>query len=322
MSRCVATGASARARPPGPASRGQDARTATLGMPCNAVGVTSRCLPQTSVSLHRQVSRRGANAPWSALLLAAAAVVVLLGWLLTPHPVPLYDGVGFPDEPYRYVQPPSASLKTAKAPGSDAVRVVVAQGMSATVLSLSTGESGPQAMVSLPPGSAAAATGPIEASLRPEAPTDPPRGQVITGNVYDFAATAGGAPVRFTQTASKGLIVLRAPNENAHEVLVFRTGKTQPWKAQPTSRVGRDIWAAAPPGPGEYALVASSGQGTAAGAGSSSGIPFWVWLTAAGPIVLIGAVVLLRVTSPERRAQRSASTVGERDSSAVVDDGQ
>ena len=46
-----------------------------------------------------------------------AAALLGLGWLLTPRTAPpLYDGVGFPDEPYRFVVAPAGAPKTTKAP--------------------------------------------------------------------------------------------------------------------------------------------------------------------------------------------------------------
>jgi hypothetical protein len=47
---------------------------------------------------------------YALLLLSAVGIVVIS--LLSSHIVPLYDGVGFPDEPYRYVNPPVTSKKT------------------------------------------------------------------------------------------------------------------------------------------------------------------------------------------------------------------
>ena len=127
-------------------------------------------------------------------MLCVGVVVVVLGWSLTAHPVPLYDGVGFPDEPYRYVKPPSVSLKTAKPPGSAADALDVAQGANVNGLSLTTGESGPQAVVELPAGAVAASSGPILAQLIPTAPSDQPPGVFITGNVYDFFGKHGERP--------------------------------------------------------------------------------------------------------------------------------
>lgn len=43
---------------------------------------------------------------------ALAVAALAAAWLVTPSAVPLYDGVGFPDEPYRYVDPPAGYQTT------------------------------------------------------------------------------------------------------------------------------------------------------------------------------------------------------------------
>jgi len=47
---------------------------------------------------------------------AAAALVVALGWVLTLHTVPVYDGIAQPDDPCRYatatITAPSAKATT------------------------------------------------------------------------------------------------------------------------------------------------------------------------------------------------------------------
>src|SRR3954469_23973322 len=53
--------------------------------------------------------------PFIVLAVAAAVIVVSV---LSGHHVPLFDGVALPDEPYRFVQPPRASLKTKSPPAT------------------------------------------------------------------------------------------------------------------------------------------------------------------------------------------------------------
>jgi len=68
--------------------------------------------------------------------LLAALAVVTLGWLASPSGVPVYDGVGAPDEPYKYVgrsNAPAASI-SASTP--------VSSGVSGS-LSARSAESGP-----------------------------------------------------------------------------------------------------------------------------------------------------------------------------------
>ena len=62
---------------------------------------------------------------------AAAAIVVALGWVLTPHTVPVYDGIAQPDDPCRYA---TATITITQRQGHHPV----SNGASATGLSLST----------------------------------------------------------------------------------------------------------------------------------------------------------------------------------------
>ena len=80
---------------------------------------------------------------------AAASVLVALGWFVTPQPVPVYDGVGAPDEPYRYVSAP-AGVKSTPAPTSAAASTPVSAGASTNGLSLTSAETGPQVALFLP----------------------------------------------------------------------------------------------------------------------------------------------------------------------------
>jgi len=72
----------------------------------------------------------------------AGAVLVTVGWLASPNAVPVYDGIAAPDEPYRYVSPPSGASKTAP-PTSVSTDTPVAHGANAQGLSLQTAETGP-----------------------------------------------------------------------------------------------------------------------------------------------------------------------------------
>ena len=66
--------------------------------------------------------------------LLASFVALLVAWLLAPAVVPIYDGVSFPDEPYRYVQSPDG--KPTKPPTTAKASVQVnAQGLSGAAYS-------------------------------------------------------------------------------------------------------------------------------------------------------------------------------------------
>jgi hypothetical protein len=75
------------------------------------------------------------------LLLGAAALIA--AWVLVPSGVPLYDGIGFPDEPYRYAQPPAGAKTTAR-PGDAVGTSAGRNGASTEDLDVMSGEQGPQ----------------------------------------------------------------------------------------------------------------------------------------------------------------------------------
>ena len=109
-------------------------------------------------------------------LIALTMAALVLAWLLPGRPVPIYDGVGAPDEPYRYVSVPAGIAIRTKPPTAAKVSVPVDNGV-ASVIELATSEQGPQAeadivdqSLTVPP--AAASTGPttLTAILTPLAP--------------------------------------------------------------------------------------------------------------------------------------------------------
>src|SRR3954451_17434124 len=120
-------------------------------------------------------------------------VAVLAAWMLAPASVPVFDGIGQPDEPYRYVDPP-ATAKTTKQPTTATVSVPVRNGRSVAEFANSA-ESGPQISVYIPPGAlevpAGATSITITATpLAPKAPL-PTDGDIVT-NVYQVTARADG----------------------------------------------------------------------------------------------------------------------------------
>ena len=231
-----------------------------------------------------------------------ALLVVGLGALASPRVVPLYDGVGFPDEPYRYVAPPPGTRPTAAATSASTTTPVVG-GLSVDGLTLNTGETGPQLSLFLPLGALAAADGRLAVAVAPLAPTDQPAAATIDGNVYRVTLTASaGGPVTLTAAASVGLLILRATTaRQPGPVVHHRSGPGQPWTALPTERGGQDIYSAHLPGAGEYALAFLAAPAAGAGSGGGGGPP--VLVVVLGGVLLVLAVVVLVV---RRRSSRSA----------------
>ena len=225
-----------------------------------------------------------------------AGVLVLLGAMLSPRAVPLFDGVGFPDQPYRFVARPAGSPPT-PAPTTAELTTPVLGGTSRAGLTVNTAEQGPQLSVFVPLGSLAASDGSVTVRATPLAPTDPPTGVTVDGNVYriSFTASAGG-PVTLTAAGSVGLLVLRATTaRQPGPVVEHRGGPGAPWRQLPTTRGGQDIYSARFLGAGDYTLAFLPATG-------GGGVP--VLALVLGPLVLLlaGVVVVVRRRSAREQA--------------------
>ena len=213
----------------------------------------------------------------------AGALVIGLGWLVAPNPVPVYDGLGAPDEPYRYVSPPQGATKTPP-PTSVAVDTPVQNGGSARGLSLQTNESGPQMSVFLPQYALSARSGPIHIAVSPAAATDAPDGTTVDGNVYVFAVSAPGGDVGFDPVhGANATLYLRSTSQGLPQPnMYYRPDGTSPWTGLATTSGGLDIRVASFKGKGQYVLALA----VAAKPDGGGGTPVL-------PLVLVGLVVVL-----------------------------
>jgi hypothetical protein len=219
----------------------------------------------------------------------AGAVLVGIGWLLSPSAVPVYDGVGVPDEPYRYVAPPKDRPPTAD-PTVATGTTPVAKGVGTNGMIVATKEQTPQFSLFVPPGALATGKGPIEVKATPEAPADQPTGRTIGGNVYVVTVTSPGGAVTTTDKIAIASLYMRAFDGSEGWVMQHRTARTDPWVALQTSRGGTDSWVSSFKGPGDYALARVP---TAAGK-KSSVLP---WVLGGGVAVLIIVIVAVRLRS-------------------------
>jgi hypothetical protein len=263
--------------------------------------------------------------PGRAGLVLLLAVLALAGVVVArpPHAPPLYDGLGFPDEPYRWVVPPSGAGR-ALLPTDAEVRVPVRSGTSGAAQALS-GEQGPQVAVAVRDGALAAPDGATTISLhaipRPVPATPPDRGQVVS-NLYDITATVGNRAVPLAPGKTV-LVNLRAESFTTRAVVICRwTGSG--WEQVPTQQIGRDIYAAqlAALGPvavvrldaGVRPTVSPLGPPTGAAAGTSAAPA--ATTTTNGPdaslllLVLGGAVVLLATALLVLRRRTQPRTPG------------
>jgi hypothetical protein len=215
--------------------------------------------------------------------LVAAALLVGVGRLLSPDAVPVYDGIGAPDEPYRYVAPPSGTKKTAD-PTSAAASSPLVSGKSTYGMSLATAESGPQFSLFVPPQAFAAPGKAVSLTAVPTAPTDQPAGARIDGNVYSVAIKGDG-PVTMTPQAALATLYLRATTaKQPGPVMEYRAKPDATWTGLKTSRGGQDVYVSSFPGAGQYALAFATAS---SGKASSSSSP--------APFIVIGGVLLLAV---------------------------
>lgn len=222
-------------------------------------------------------------------LWVVGALLVGLAWLVTPAPVAIYDGIGVKDEPYRFVNPPPGTPKTAP-PTVASASTPVKNGVSVNGLILATAEVTPQLSLFIPPQGLAAAAGPIEVKATPQAAADDPAGKHIQGNVYLVTTTGSAGPVTKTAKIAIASLYLRALDGSDGWVMEYRAEHTAPWQALKTDRGGTDSHVSSFIGAGEYALA----KGAAAKA-ASSGVPLLAWLLGGGVALLVMLILTIRL---------------------------
>jgi hypothetical protein len=238
---------------------------------------------------------------WPALLLLLA-----VGWFVGQGGVPLYDGIGFPDEPYRFAGTPPAGVKHGP-PATVHFEAVspTAKGANTGRLDVSSNEQGPQVLLVLPPGAVRVdVDGPVTARVDALAPDAQPADGVIDGNVYRVSVGAAPATkVTIGTGTGPALVYLRAVSlKPAAPVMEFRPAPGAPWQVLHSRRSGQDVFVSAFSAPGDYALVHQRG---AKAAGRSLGQEVVILLLLAGFILLVLVSVLL-----SRRSQRRAASDG------------
>lgn len=260
---------------------------------------------------------RGTRRGWLVLLVAVLALGATVG-VRPPHAPPLYDGIGFPDEPYRWVEPPDGVTNTVAAATVAAATVKVSPGTSSGPVSQQSrgfsAEQGPQVAFAVGEGSFDAPTGTtqIDVKATPKAPpATRPEGGAVVSNLYVFTAIADGKKVPLAAAAS--IVVNLRADVATQQVVVVCTWDGTRWNQQPTRQVGTEIYAAqlstldpvalvkldrgvaptvAAPTPAATADGADDPAATPATTGASSRT---LLLTIGGIVVLLaGALLVLR----------------------------
>jgi hypothetical protein len=234
-------------------------------------------------------------------IVLVALVLLGAGWAIAPRSAPpLYDGVGFPDEPYRFVQRPPGTRVTA--PPTTAVATAGISGGRNGPLNADSAESAPQVSVTIPGGMLAVPAGtapPLTLVAKPDKVLPPPPGKYLWSNVYDVTINPA---VRFTtRTGLVATIILRAVSAQQPLPFIERFDGGR-WTSLPTSPVGQDVYAATLTSLGSFAVIGDAplDLSTLRAGGTSGGSRAGIF-TAVG---VIAAVLALFVLGQWRRARR------------------
>src|SRR4051794_8840227 len=204
--------------------------------------VAAMTMPRTRRASRPPAAGRLLSRPAWLVIVLAVLVLVVPVVPRPPHAPPLYDGVGFPDEPYRWVVPPHGEQRTPLAATEAFVRLPVSDGISAAGRAQS-GEQGPQVTLAALAGTFALPDGAPSITLRavPQAvpAVKPAHGQVIS-NLYLLTAQADGTAV---QPAAGNVLRLdlRAVRRTPQEVVICHWNGAG-WEQVPTYRMGADIY--------------------------------------------------------------------------------
>jgi hypothetical protein len=178
--------------------------------------------------------------------LAAGLLLVTVGWLASPSAVPVYDGVGAPDEPYRYVGRGNAPVA--------ASATVPARGGASAAVQVKSVENGPQVLLDVAAGAFTTAADTVTLTATPVAGDgqQAPQG-TVDGNVYRVTAGPGAT---LHPDVAQGFLFLRAAVMTTPDpVVVHRATPADAWVTVKTVRTGRDILSTPFRALGDYAVV-------------------------------------------------------------------
>lgn len=224
--------------------------------------------------------------------LVAGVGGLLVAWSLAPAAVPVFDGIGQPDEPYRYVDPP-ATAKTTKSPTEATQQIAVRDGANVGQYA-NSGEQGPQVSVYIAPGSLEVPSGTTSVTLTatPLAPAAPlPTDGTILTNVYRITAQADGQDVPISGSGKDAPAVsMRAPTAKQPGP-VFERRTADGWERLPTFRAGTDIYQTSDVTKfGEFALVEVDEQSS-----SGSGVNYLLLVGGVAVLLVAGVILVIRM---------------------------
>jgi hypothetical protein len=238
-------------------------------------------------------------------LVLGSVALLAIAWIAAPaqSTPPLYDGIGFPDEPYLYVVAPVGTKPTPR-PTSAIGTGKLTDGRSPILNPLSD-EQGPQVQLMFDEGDFMLPAGQSTFTVRadPLAPTKQPSNGTIWGNVYRVSATSPGGPATLNGQGTLRTITLRAPSADLVPMIEADTGHG--WQPLKTTRQGNDLYSAPIPALGDYAVVTPDHSGTTPTTLTKqqpSGIDPLVWILGGTVMLLAGVSIAVRTArSSERR---------------------
>ena len=226
-----------------------------------------------------------------------SGLVLILAAFAGPRVVPLYDGVGFPDQPYQFMNGSN--------PPSPVEQTVPVRDLDQYTTTLQSLESGPQVQVFFDAGSITLPGSATEVSLeaKPEAPTSRPTSGTIPGNVYLLTVVSTPGPPKITNSRAK--VFMRLPQNTTSKtpvVMVHRAAGGQ-WGQLATTKTGNDVYEAQFAGPGEYALAVNAAAAPSSAAHSaakpaSRSLPLLLVALLVGIIIVSIAVIRLASAKP------------------------
>jgi hypothetical protein len=224
----------------------------------------------------------------------ALSLLFVLAWVASGAGVPLYDGVGFPDQPYRYVKVPTGA-KHGPAPTPASASSAVKNGRSIGEITVQSDEQGPQILLQLLPALVLTPKGARTAAVTgtPLAPDPAPIDGKVDGNVYRLSVTSNVGPASFGPTVGDAFLYLRAASlKPAPPVMEYRPAPASPWVRLHTVKAGTDIFVISFRGAGDYALVHLRGAKAVGGGLSQETV--LLLLLGGFVIVVIGVAVISR----------------------------
>lgn len=221
----------------------------------------------------------------------------VITWLASGAGVPIYDGIGAPDEPYRHV-PPVAGASTPPATTATG-RLTTAGGLTIRGLNVNSAETGPQVSVFIPPyslGVPSASPTVVDVLARPVAPTGSAVPGTAVSNVYEVRLTSPAGPVTVQAAAQPPGISLRATDaKQPTPVVRYRVDASSAWTVLATKRLGFDVYHCDLPGAGFYVLSRDT-QPSAAAKPAGGGFSI-TWLLVLGLVLVAPLLALFRLGS-------------------------